>query len=157
MLAYLQVNNTAWDAFLTVSDEALQETDPEVARLRRNGQLVTGEGASYWKELAGFINVNMIGSEAQLDAVKDYFAPAEVNMYFKWGFDGKVNFPTEYTGQYDDILTLMKDRITYDEDGNPTGSTPASFEVPNWANGWAGQKQNRFARNHSREFSGEFD
>jgi hypothetical protein len=78
-------------------------------------------------------------------------------MYHKWGFDGKVNFPTEYTGQQNDILTLQEDIITYDQDGNPTGSTPPTFTDPNWANGWAGQRQNRFARNHSREFSGEFD
>lgn len=137
MLAYLQVLQTSWDAFKSLSDADLFNADPVVAGMRRSGSLRDG----FWEELAGFQNVNMIGTEAQLDAVRDYFAP-NTNMYHKWGFDGKVNFSTEYTGQHNDILTLHKGAAT--------------FENPNWAHGWYGQKQNRFAREFSREFGEDF-
>lgn len=158
MIAYLQVEETAWTQLL--SDWEICQDDPDnctiadedVKRLLRNGQLVDG----FWKELAGFKNVNCIGSEAELDALHDYFAPADVNMYHKWNFNGKVNFPTEYTGQYDDILTLHEDHVTYDENGNETSRTAASFEDPNWANQWVGQDENRFSREFSREFGEEF-
>ena len=151
MIAFIQVRDTAWEAFKALDDETLSSQNEDAARLRRNGQLVSGEGAGkYWNGTIGFTVVNCIGTEAQLDSFYNYFLPSDTLGYWPWNEDGTVVFEREYTGQHDDILFLHKDHIQYDQDGNPIGSTPASFEFPNWANDYYGTKQNRFARSVSR-------
>lgn len=151
MIAFIQVRDTAWEAFKALDDETLASQNEDAARLRRNGQLVSGEGAGkFWDGTIGFTVVNCIGTEAQLDSFYNYFPPTDTLGYWKWGFDGKVDFATEYSGQHDDILFLHKDHIEYDENGNPISSTPATFDNPNWANDYAGSDQNYFARSVSR-------
>jgi hypothetical protein len=135
-----------------VSDEELQASDPDAARLRRNGQLVTG----YWKAPVDFVTVNIVGSQAEIDAFIAYFDAVDVSDIWYWGWDGKVDFETEYEGQYNDLLAIQEDRIEYDENGDPVGSVSPSFADPNWANGWLGQDQNRFARSVDRGLDGGF-
>jgi len=54
------------------------------------------------------------------------------------------------------LLAVMKDHVTYDQDGNPTGSTPATYENPNWGHVRFGQKERIFAGEFSDEFSEDF-
>lgn len=146
MIAFIQIRDTAWVTFLETDEETLKAQNADVAKLRRNGQLVTG----FWNGTANFIVVNCIGEESELDSFYNYFPPTDTLGYWKWGFNGKVDFATEYSGQHDDILFLHKDHIEYDQDGNPISSTPATFDNPNWANDYAGSDQNYFARSVSR-------
>lgn len=158
MLAKIQVRGTAWDALLADWDVCrvgvtCDITDTDMLRLLRTGRLVTG----YWNAPTDFITVAVTGSQTEIDAFYNYFAPADRASDWKWNDDGTVDFATEYTGQQDDILLIHKDHITYDVNGNPTGSAPATFENPNWANRNCCRDTNdRFARSVDRSFDGSF-
>ena len=147
MIAFIQVRDTAWQAFLAVDDETLRAQCASCEKLRRTGALVTGAPPGYWNGTVGFLVVNCIGEEAELDAFYNYFPPSDTLGYWKWGEDGKVDYATEYTGQHDDILFLHRDH---------PDSTPATFENPNWAHDYFGTDQNRFARSVDRSFDGSF-
>ncbi len=154
MIARMQIRQTSWDALLT---------DPEPGE---GIQVMLETGCTHVVEdaqnPAGFILVDCISPESRIDALWDYFAPADRIGHgdsdgpWKWGFDGKVNFPTEYTGQHNDILATQGDHVVYDGNGNEVSRDPASFENPNFSHGWLGQDQNRFAREHSREFGEDY-
>ena len=150
MIAFIQVRDTAWQAFLAIDSETLRSQCAVCEKLRRNGALVTGAPPGYWNGTIGFIVVNCIGEESELDTFYSYFPPTNTLGYWKWGEDGKVNFATEYTGQHDDLLFLHRDIIEYDENGAELNRRTATFEEPNWANDYFGSKQNRFARSVSR-------
>lgn len=152
MIAHFQIREVVWNAFMALPDDDLGASNPNLLRMRNNGHYATG----YWKQIGDFIVVNMIGPEAWLDETYSYFSPTDVNGYWKWNTNGKVDFATEYADQHNDILLYHDDHVTYDEDGNEIDRQPAAFDDPNWANGWAGQGNYRFARSVSRGFGGGF-
>jgi len=55
-----------------------------------------------------------------------------------------------------EVLAVMPDHITYDEDGNPTDTTPATYDNPNWRHVFVDQKQRIFAGQFSNQFSRQF-
>lgn len=146
MIAYVQVRTTAWETFQDIPDETLEAQNSTVAKMRRDGRLVSG----FWNGTVGFTVVNCIGTEQELDSFYNYWPPINRLGYWKWNEDGSVDFATEYTGQHDDILFLHRDHVEYDENGSIIATTAASFENPNWANDYLGSDQNRFARSVSR-------
>lgn len=157
MLAFIQVRETNWDQLLAdweecKTTETCSISDEDVKRLLRTGRLVTG----FWNGTVGFVVVNAIGSETELDSFYNYFPVADTLGYWKWGEDGKVDYVTEYTDQQDDLLFLHEDHVTYDENGNEVSSEPATFDNPNWANKYFGPGLNKFARSVDRGFDGSF-
>ncbi len=153
MIARMQIRETAWNALLSEYQTCV---DTEACSLSQDIQKILRTGCTHIVEdaqsPAGFILVDCIGPESRIDELYNYFDPSDRIGYgdsngpWKWGFDGKVNFPTEYTGQHNDILASQ-----------PTGST---FEDENWGHGWLGQGTDEYlqlyAREHSREFGEEF-
>ncbi len=145
MIARMQIRQSAWDALLAEYQACV---DTETCALSQDVQALLRTGCTKVVEDAqnpvGFILVDVIGPEARIDALWDYFAAGDKIGYgdsngpWKWNFNGKVNFETEYTGQYNDILATQ-----------PAGST---FEDPQWSHSWLGQGQNRFARSHNRSY-----
>ena len=145
MISRMQIRQTAWDSLLAEYQICV---DTETCSLSEDIQRILRQGATQEikdaQNPAGFILVDCIGPESRIDELWDYFSAGDKighgdsNGPWKWGFNGKVNFETEYTGQHNDILATQ-----------PAGST---FEDGNWMHGWFGQKQNRFARAHNRSY-----
>ena len=154
MIAFIQVRDTAWSAFLALDSDTLRTQCESCEKLRRTGALNSGAPPGYWDGTVGFVAVNCIGSEFELDAFYNYFPPSDTLGYWKWNQNGTVDFASEYTGQHDDILFLHRDHVEYDQNGNVTGTRPATFDDPNWANDYFGSDQNKFARAFSRGFAG---
>lgn len=140
---------------LEVTLDSLKSGEP-LASLYQSGAVTDG----YWKAPLSYITISVLGTQEQIDDLLDYLGAGNIYAQFWWNFDGTVVFSKEYEGQQNDILALQKDHVTYDAAGNVTGSTPATFENPNWAHAYYGQGDNeqiqRFAREYSREFSEEF-
>ncbi len=66
-----------------------------------------------------------------------------------------IGFPTIPQG----VLDLMKDYVVFDGNGNPVGTTPATFDTPNWGHVFANSspgKQRIFAGAFTNAFSGDF-
>lgn len=53
------------------------------------------------------------------------------------------------------ILSVMQDHVTYDQDGNPTGTEPATLDNPNWGCKFYGQGRKYFARQHDGDHDGD--
>ena len=135
MIARMQIRQTAWESLLA----NLGLASDEIQTLINTGCTKVIEDA---QNPAGFILVNCIGPETRLDELYNYFGPTDHAGYWKWNFNGTVDFASEYTGQYNDILGTQ-----------PVDST---FQDPLWSHGWLGQKQNRFARSVTRGFGEGF-
>ena len=145
MIARMQIRKTSWDALAANPSVA----PAEVQKLFRLGQVLEIDSVNP----VDFTMINVIGSPAEIDALYNYFDPADKQSIWRWNFDGTVDFDTEYAGQHNDILATEPDHVTYDENGNPTGSTPATFENPNWVNAWAGQGDANYLQRHARGYS----
>lgn len=116
-----------------------------------HSQAVTG----YWKTFPGGYEVyNVVGSEAEIQAIID--ALADTPHVYAWtqgdGMDSLSAWPTDP----ENILAVMKDHVTYDENGDVTGTTPATLENPNWGHCFLGQKDRIFAGLFNTDFSGDF-
>ena len=150
MIARMQIRETAWSQLLF--DYQTCEQDPENCSVPQGVQTMLRTGCTHIVEdaqsPAGFILVDCIGPESRIDELWDYFSAGDKighgdsNGPWKWGFDGKANFETEYTGQHNDILATQ-----------PAGST---FEDGNWGHAWLGQGDGkysqRYARSHNRSY-----
>jgi hypothetical protein len=108
----------------------------------------------YWNDFGAYTVYNVVGEEAAIQDILD--ALSDVAEVYAWGqgtgFDSEAVWPTDPTN----ILAVMKDHITYDEFGVPTGSTPATEENPNWGHVFFGQSERIFAGTFSAAFSGAF-
>jgi len=118
----------------------------------------TGAITGFWDSFAGGYEVyNVLASRetlAELNAVLP-----DVHATFMWrqgpGFD-EFNEDGTFNTEPDDILAVMKDHITYDQSGNPTGSTPATFANANWGHVFFGQGTRIFAGKFSNKYSEAF-
>jgi len=140
---------STWDAIAPLEGE----TPPVWAYTYDNA--VTG----FWKSSGSREVYNVIGGteaiQALIDALEAHTA-GSVAASYSWeqgpATDSLDFWPTDPT----EVLALMKDHVTYDQDGNPTGSTPPTIENPNWAHVFLGQSPRIFAGEFSNEFTGEF-
>ncbi len=63
--------------------------------------------------------------------------------------DAALTIPAE-------VLAVMPDHVTYDEDGNETSRTPATYANPNWRHVFVDQKQRIFAGEFNEDFSSDY-
>ena len=56
----------------------------------------------------------------------------------------------------DEVLAVMRDHVTYDENGDVVSTTPATFENPNWGHVFFGQQERIFAGEYSDDFAQEY-
>jgi len=93
--------------------------------------------------------------QALVDAL-EAAVPASVARVFSWG--NMTGFDDLEQNQTipDDVIAVMKDHKTYDEQGNETSSTPATADNPNFGHGWAGQRPRIIAGFFNEFFSEGF-
>lgn len=112
----------------------------------------------YWLSSGAYEVYNVQAPQADVDAIVN--ALTDVQHTFAWvyaasgptGYDNYDAYPTDPAP----ILAVMKPHITYDENGNETGSTPATFENPNWGHVFFGQGERIFAGTFDEAFSGAY-
>ena len=109
----------------------------------------------YWKDFGIYQVYNVIGTKEQIQQILAELT--DVARVYAWtqgsGMDDLDDWPTDPT----DLLAVMKDHVTYDENGDPT-YTPATLENPNWQHVFQGQQwtDRVFAGEFSNDFSGDF-
>ena len=110
----------------------------------------------YWKSFGDYEVYNVIGPRAAIQEILD--ALTDVARCYAWGqgtgMDDLDDWPTDPT----DLLVVMKDHVTYDENGDIASSTPATLENTNWGHVFSGQQwtDRVFAGEFSDAFSGDF-
>jgi hypothetical protein len=106
-------------------------------------QAVTG----YWLSSGLYEVYNVQAPQADIDAIVT--ALSDVEHVFVWEYAGS----TGGTGYADGppiypvptpVVGVMKPHITYDENGDPIGSIPATVENPNWGHVFFGQGERSF-------------
>lgn len=109
----------------------------------------------FWKSYPGGYEVyNLLCSESELEAIQTALG-ADLAHSFTWIQGAGLDSPVAETIP-DEVLAVMRDHITYDVDGNQTGSTPATYDNPNWGHVFVDQEQRVFAGEFSTEFTEEF-
>lgn len=111
----------------------------------------------YWKSSGAEEVYNVVGPEADVQAIIDALGTPTV---YSWdqaasdatGYDSLDVWPTDPAP----ILALMKDHVTYDENGGIISTEPATYENPNWGHVFLGQGQRIFAGDYSDDFSEEY-
>ena len=141
----------AWIFALPAEWDALATEEQPFSYVHSNA--ITG----YWVDPAPYKVYNVWGTQEDIQAILD--ALTDVQHVFAWGQDAKRYdsldvWPTDPSV----ILSVMKPHITYDEDGNVIGSTPATKENPNWGHCFQTENLNQriFAGTFSAAFSGAF-
>ena len=141
----------AWIFALPAEWEALATEEAPFSYAHSNA--VTG----YWKDSGPYRVYNVWGTQEDIQAILD--ALTDVEHVFAWGqdkdrFDSLDLWPTDP----DVIVSVMKDHVTYDEDGNIVSSVPATKDNPNWGHCFQTEnlKQRLIAGQHSAAFSGAF-
>jgi hypothetical protein len=110
----------------------------------------------HWKTYAGGFEVfNVVGSSTDIQAIVDALPTSPPHVY-AWGqgqgTDDLDTWPTDPA----DVLAVMRDHITYDENGDVISTTPATLENPNWGHIFLGQQERIFAGEFTDDFSEEF-
>lgn len=108
----------------------------------------------HWKSFGEYEVYNVVGTQAQVQEILD--ALTDVAHVYAWGqgdgLDNLNEWPTDPTN----ILAVMKDHVTYDENGNVTSTTPATTDSPQWGHIFLGQQERIFAGEFGADFSGDF-
>lgn len=161
--AWILMEKTALDAMWAQAHPVDPDTPiPSSARLLR--QAIRG----FWKDVQDsgktYECFNVVATHQEC---ADFNAANDVLAIYMWDQverlddlgltteSGTIEFPTDPQGVFD----VMRDHVTYDEDGNPTGSTPPSFDNPNWGHVFVNSSpgvQRIFAGEYTTEFTGEF-
>lgn len=144
--AWIYAKPAAWDALSPV-----EGVDKQIWRYPYLNA-VTG----FWNDYAGGHRVyNVIGVETALKALVNQLDESDLAQVFAWrqgaGMVSRSIWPPGANRAA--VLAVMKDHVTYDVDGNPTGSTPATYENPNWGHVFLGQGTRIFAGGFSLGFS----
>jgi hypothetical protein len=116
----------------------------EDASIPDNAKLLVQGIRGYWKDItSGPDTYEVVNVMAMLDEIEQFEADhtADILDIFTWEQVTRLDaleetdrqgverwYPTDPTV----VLSVMNDHITYDQDGNPTGSTPPDFNNPNW-------------------------
>lgn len=133
--------------------QAHTDNPPEDLKLLTNG--IRG----FWNDISPDEVVNVIGTEQEL-ADFETLAGADLKSIDAWyqgqGFDYNLNI--NWLTDPNRILSLMPDFIQYDIDGNVIGTTPPTFDIPNWSHVFLGQQPDLkiYAGQYSTEFTTEF-
>ena len=120
-----------------------------------NVKLLNQAIRGFWKDSGQYEVVNVID-----DGTLDQFMidhAADIGGRYDWVQGPGVDaLDTGYPTIPAEVLALMKDHVTYDENGDITGTTPATYANPNWRHVFLGQSERIFAGEYSNEFTGEF-
>jgi len=153
------MSNTGYLFFAKPAEWDAVNIDPDTSPLSKRAlsdftQAVTG----FWNTFTGGYEVYDVSC---LEPIRDEIIAqlTDVHATFQWYFEtgvDKFNNDGTFNTIPADLLAVMKDHVTYDQDGNPTGSTPATYENPNWGHVRFGQKERIFAGEFSDEFSEDF-
>jgi hypothetical protein len=109
----------------------------------------------FWDDPLPAVIYNVVGSPEAIQELIDDLG-VQVSSVDGWiqgnGLDDFDDWPTVPSR----ILSFMKDHIEYDNNGNPVGSTPATYENPNWGHVFLGQSPSLkiFAGGFDEGFSG---
>jgi len=144
--AWIYAQPAEWDA---IDSETLSKAA---------ARAYTGSITGYWDTYAGGYEVyNVLASRATIDEVTAELS--DVHAVYTWvqgpGLD-QYNEDGTFNTLPADVLAVQKDRITYDQDGNPTGSIPATYEDPHWGHVFFGQGTRIFAGSFTDDFSEGF-
>lgn len=118
----------------------------------------TGAIAGFWDPFTGGYEVyNVLASRADIEEIVSNLT--DVHAVYTWtqgpGTD-EFNEDGSFNTLPPDILAVMKDHVTYDQNGNPTGSTPATYENPHWGHVFFGQGTRIFAGSFTDDFDESF-
>jgi len=93
----------------------------------------------------GLVTYRVLGFQSQLDALVAALEAAEQGstvVVGRWYQEnGKPTREADFIHDAADVVALMPDHIEYDEDGNVTGTRPATASDPNFLHSYAGQRQ----------------
>jgi len=146
--AWLYAKPAAWDAL----DPGPEEDWPHAGFSRYTySQARTGFWKSYQTDYEVY---NLLCTEAEFDAIVAALGPDNAQK-FTWDQGSGLDSPVGQTIPAE-VLAVMPDHIIYDVDGNPTGSTAATYSNPNWRHVFVDQQPRIFAGEFSYEFSEEF-
>jgi hypothetical protein len=167
--AWIVINKASWDAI----DPSPQIVMGDIIEYQDDGEgnmvpVVVGQRPEkitvppepwhkvYQQAVTGFWKVdvyNVIGDIADIQALVTELGDPPAYAWTQGdGLDSLDILPTDP----DAILALMKDHVTYSDDGSEASRTPATFENPNWGHAFLGQRPRVFAGEFSDEFSEEF-
>lgn len=137
-----------WDALVVITG-----TPPDAVvttTLSKDAErAVRGARTGFWDTFTGGYQVyNAHGSREALDEIDAALVDS-----FKYIWDSRTgvdawNLDGTFNTVPADILAVMKDFITYDVNGVPTGTTPATYAIPNFGHKFAGQEDRIFAGQH---------
>ena len=109
----------------------------------------------FWKPFTGGYEVyNTEGSAEQIQEVLD--ALSDVAHVFAWGQGNGTDSLDQWPTDPSKILAVMKDHVTYNEDGTVASTTPATLDNPNWGHWFLGQTGRIFAGDFTTDFNGDF-
>ena len=109
-------------------------------------QAITG----YWKAYTGGYEVyNLIAPADQIAALVEDLGDVAHTFCWHQGNGLDALDPSEYQTIPDEVLAVMADHVTYDENGDVVSTEAATREIPNWGHQFLGQKE--------RIFAGDFD
>ena len=109
----------------------------------------------FWKDSGQYEVVNVIDDGTLDQFMVDH--AADISARYDWVQGPGVDaLDTGYPTVPGEIVALMKDHVTSDENGDVVSTTPPTLENPNWGHVFLGQKERIFAGEFSNEFSGEF-
>jgi len=133
---WIVIDGAAWDA---IADQV-----PPGSRYCYS-QAITG----FWQQPV----YNVLGTQDEIQPLLDLLGNPTCYAWMQGdGLDSLDQRPTNPSG----VLALMKDHVTYDANGNVTGTTPASIDSPNWGHVFLGQAGRVFAGAFSSGFSEGF-
>lgn len=136
------------DAWIYTTPEAWDTLNKENYTI---SQAITG----FWNDLGIYRVYNLLATKEELDQIA---AELGVDLYAIYGWVQGSGY--DNIGAYEtlpaDVLAVMKDNITFDVNGNPTGTTPATYNNPNWGHVFFGQSERIFAGSFNNGFGGGF-
>lgn len=109
-------------------------------------------------QTAGHEIYEVIADESLITAIASHLGLSSSPMQWnaKWGYDRFDPDDGSYLVDPATVLSWQKDIIEYDEDQNPIGSTPPTYENPNWGHAFAGVATKVFGGIHDDTFDETF-
>ena len=135
MIARMQLKSSAWSLMF------IDRGKPNVInKLLRTGAIYEITQA---KNPVGFILIDVIGEQCDLEELWNYFTNADKRRYgpgkgfWEWRLNGKAE--RDYPGRKQELLAVQGNFIEYDEEGLKISEMSPSETNPNWGHRWLGQ------------------
>ena len=146
---WLLIDKTALDTMWADSHPTDETPIPDNVKLLN--QAIRG----FWKDSGTDEVVNVIDNGLLEQFMIDH--AAVISARYDWVQGPGVDaLDTGYPTIPNEVLALMKDHVTYDEDRNVISTTPATIENPNWGHRFLGQADRIFAGAFTNGFNEGF-